>query len=97
MQSETAGLRMLLMPLVVDLASPLPLPLPFWAAPLETKGTVEVMGSSEGADSRHQGEVFDDLVGRLLGQMQQGLGRLIDAEHGTTIEIALYGFRIPQG
>ena len=28
---------------------------------------------------------------------QQGLGRLIDAEHGTTIEIALYGFCIPQG
>ena len=53
--------------------------------------------SSEGADCRHQGEVFDDLIGGLLGQMNEGVGRLIDGEHGTTIEITLYGFFVPEG
>ena len=42
-------------------------------------------------------EVFDDLIGGLLGQMHEGIGCLIDGEHGTTIEITLYGFFVPEG
>jgi hypothetical protein len=32
----------------------------------------------------------------LLRQVHQSISRLIDGEHGTTIEIALYGFCIPE-